>query len=157
MSGIFINIEGIPGESKDAKHVGWIDALSASYSVSQSSSAATGGGSGVGRANFGGFTFSHFVDKASPNLFTYCAAGNHIPKVVVSVCKSGGGLEEYLAITMEGVFVMNVMPSGSAGSQWIESVTLSYSKIRIESKEQKETGAMQATVTGGWNVKQNTA
>ncbi|THJ33276.1 type VI secretion system tube protein Hcp [Lampropedia aestuarii] len=48
----FIKIDGISGESKDSKHAGWIDVLSFSYGVSQSSSSFTGGGAGVGKANF---------------------------------------------------------------------------------------------------------
>jgi type VI secretion system secreted protein Hcp len=38
----FIKTDGIPGESKDSAHNGWIDALSFDYAVSQSSSMFTG-------------------------------------------------------------------------------------------------------------------
>ncbi|MCL2590224.1 MAG: type VI secretion system tube protein Hcp [Betaproteobacteria bacterium] len=153
---IFINIDGIKGESKDAKHAGWIDVLSFSYSVSQSSSAFTGGGSGVGKANFDVLSFTHSVDIASPNLFTYCALGKHIPKVNLSCCKSGGGAQEYMHVTLEDVIVTGVHPSGAnAETQVSEMVSLSYAKIKIEVKEQKQDGSMGATVTGAWNVKEN--
>ena len=157
MSAIYVNVEGIEGECKDSKHKGWIDALSCSYGVSQSSAMASGGGGGVGKASFGALAFSHHFDKSSPNLFQYCAAGKHIPKVLVSVCKSGGGQQEYILITLEDVLITNVAPSGSEGSEWAESVNLSYSKIKIEAKEQDKGGSMLATVTGGWDVKQNKA
>ena len=77
---IFIRLDGITGESKDAKHNGWIDVLTISYDVSQSSSMNVGGGGGVGRADFTPVTFGHHVDRASPALFKYCASGKHIPK-----------------------------------------------------------------------------
>jgi type VI secretion system secreted protein Hcp len=153
---IFIKLEGIDGECQDAKHKGWIDVLSFSYGVSQSSSSFTGGGSGVGKANFDTLSFTHYVDKASPNLFMYCALGKHIPKVEVSCCKSGGGSQEYMRITLNDVIVTGVSLSGAnAETQVNESVSLSYAKIKIETKEQKPDGSMGAAVTGAWNVKEN--
>ena len=157
MSAIYVKIEGIEGESKDSKHKGWIDATSCNYNVSQSSSMQTGGGGGVGKANFGAVIFTHRFDKSSPNLFQYCAAGKHIPKVQVSVCKSGGGQQEYILITLEGVLIAGVAPSGTEGSEWTESVNMFYSKITVETREQGKDGAMLATVTAGWDIKQNKA
>ena len=77
----FIKIDGISGESKDSKHSGQIDVLSWGYAVSQSSSTHTGGGGGVGKANFSELVFTHYVDKASPNLLTYCAGVTRLPPV----------------------------------------------------------------------------
>jgi type VI secretion system secreted protein Hcp len=155
MSEIYVKIEGIEGESKDAKHKGWIDAINLSYGVSQSSSMFTGGG--VGKADFSGLSFSHYFDQASPNLFNYCAAGKHIPKVEISACKSGGGQQEFAHITLTDVIVSGVTPNGNAGSMWVEAVSLSYSRIVIEVKEQKQDGSTAAGISGGWDVKENKA
>jgi type VI secretion system secreted protein Hcp len=155
MSEIYIKIDGIDGESKDAKHPGWIEALSLGYGVSQSSSMSTGGGGGVGKADFNGISFTHYLDRASPNLFKYCAAGKHIPTVEVSVCKSGGGSQEFTTITLTDVLVANVGSHGSAGSQLIETVHLFYSTIVVGTKEQNADGSMGSVIAGGWDVKQN--
>jgi len=153
---IYIKLEGIDGESQDDKHKTWIDVLSFGYSVSQSSSAFSGGGSGVGKANFDTLSFAHYVDKASPNLFLYCALGKHIPKVELSCCKSGGGSQEYMRVTLEDAIVTNVAPSGASAEALVsEMVSLSYAKIKIEVKEQNKDGSMGAAVTGAWNVKEN--
>jgi type VI secretion system secreted protein Hcp len=155
MSEIFVKIEGITGESKDAKHKGWIDAINLSYGVSQSSSMSSGGGGGVGKADFRGLAFSHFLDRASPTLFKYCAAGKHVPTVEVSACKSGGGQQEFVHIVLSDVLVTSVEPSGAAGDMWVETVCLSYSRIVIEVREQSASGSMNAFVSGGWDVKEN--
>ncbi|MDR1424401.1 MAG: type VI secretion system tube protein Hcp [Azoarcus sp.] len=152
---IYVKLDGITGESKDAKHKGWIDVLTISYDVSQSSSMNTGGGGGVGRADFTPVTFGHHVDRASPALFKYCAAGKHIPKVEISACKAGGGAQEALRITLGDVLVTNVSPRGAAGALWTESVSLSYSTISIDVKEQKADGSMSAGGVGAWDIKQN--
>ena len=152
---IYVRLEGITGESKDSNHKGWIDALSVSFGVTQSSSMSTGGGGGVGKADFPALTFVHYVDRASPSLFKYCAQGKHIPKVEISTTKAGGKQEEYMKVTLTDVIVVEVMPNGSTDDLWVETVGLSYSTIKIEIREQSTSGSMGAAVTGAWDVKQN--
>jgi hypothetical protein len=74
-----------------------------------------GTGGGVGKADFAPLAFSHFYDKASPVLFRFCAAGKHITKVLISVCKAGGKQEEFLRITLSDVVLTHVEPGGTSG------------------------------------------
>lgn len=158
MQDIFIKIDGIEGEAQDANHKNWISVISFSYAVSQSSSAATGGGSGVGKANFSDLVFTHFIDKASPNLMMRCADGKHINKVELSCNKVGGGQQEYMKVTMEQVLITHVRPVGATNSaRVIEEVGLSYGKIKVEVKSQNKDGSMGAATTGTWDVTQNKA
>ncbi|MDR0564724.1 MAG: type VI secretion system tube protein Hcp [Azoarcus sp.] len=159
---IYVKIDGIEGESQEAKHKGWIEAETFSYSVSNSSSASVGGGSGVGRASFDVLQFTHAIDKTSPVLFKYCALGKHIPKVQVSVCKSSGneklGAIEFMNVTLEDVIITYVSPNGSnASSQVPESISMSYAKILVKVKEQNKDGSLGKEVEAGWDVKQNQA
>jgi len=154
----FIKIAGIDGESKDSKHIGWIDVLSFGYGVSQSASSFTGGGVGVGKASFSALSFNHYVDKATPNLMQYCAAGKHIDTIEVSCCKVGDGSQEYMHITLTGCIITHAGPSGSTNDARVtEDIAISYSKIKVEVKEQNADGSMGAAVTGTWDVKQNQA
>lgn len=154
----FIKIAGVDGESKDSKHGGWIDVLTFNYGVSQSSSMFTGGGGGVGKANFDVLAFTHYVDKATPNLMQYCASGKHVGTVEVSCCKVGDGSHEYMRITLTDCIITHAGPSGSTDDARVkESVGISYSRIKVEVKEQNANGSMGAAVTGSWDVKQNMA
>lgn len=154
----YLKIDGISGESKDSKHAGWIDALSFTYGVSQSASAFTGGGAGVGKASFAALIFEHYMDKSTPNLMQYCASGKHIPTVELSCCKVGDGSQEYARITLSDCIITNAGPSGkTTDARVIESVGIAYSKIKVEVKEQNSDGSMGAAVTGTWDVKQNKA
>ena len=154
----FIKIEGIAGESKDSKHAGQIDVLNWGYAVSQSSSANTGGGVGVGKAHFSELVFTHYIDKSTPNLMKYCASGKHVPSVELSCCKVGDGQQEYMKVVMTDVLITHVRPTGDSSSPRVmEEVGLSYSTIKVEVKEQNANGSMGAAVTGAWDVKQNKA
>lgn len=154
----FIKIEGIAGESKDSNHAGQIDALNWGYAVNQSSSTNTGGGGGVGKAHFSELVFTHYIDKSTPNLMKYCASGKHIPSVELSCCKVGDGQQEYMKVTLNDVLITHVRPTGDASSPRVmEEVGISYSKIKVEVKEQNSNGSLGAAVTGAWDVKQNKA
>lgn len=154
----FIKIDGIAGESKDSKHAGQIDVLNWGYAVSQSSSANTGGGGGVGKAHFSELVFTHYIDKSTPNLMKYCASGKHIPSVELSCCKVGDGQQEYMKVVMTDVLITHVRPTGDSSSpRVLEEVGISYSTIKVEVKEQNANGSMGAAVTGAWDVKQNKA
>ncbi len=153
---MFAKFSAFDGESKDSKHSGWVDVLSWAYAVSQSSSTHTGGGAGVGKANFSELVITHYVDKATANFLKYCASGKPVPTVELSCCKSGDGQQEYMKVTLNDVLITHVRPVGATNSpRVIEEVGMSYAKIKVEVKEQNADGSMGAAVTGAWDVKLN--
>ena len=85
----FLKIEGIPGESQDAKHKDEIQVLSFSFGESQSGTMAFGGGGGAGKVQMQDFHFMMNVNKASPKLFLACACGEHIPSAILTARKAG--------------------------------------------------------------------
>lgn len=156
MQSMYVKFDGINGESFDKDHKDWIDVLSYSYAVTQSTSSASGGGSGVGRANFGNFMFTHNKDIASPNLMLYCAKGKMIPKVVFAATKAGDGQQQFETTTFTDVLVTGVNIIGATNSpRSLEQVTFSYTKITMEVKKQNEDGSLGAAVSGTWDTKAN--
>ena len=102
---MFLKIAGIDGESTDKGHEGWIEVLSFSWGVHNTSPSATGGGGGVSAEDF---TFTHKVDKATPNLMLACATGKHIPNAQLTVRKSDK--TEFLKIKLTDCFITSVAP-----------------------------------------------
>ena len=75
---IFMKIRDIQGESRDKDHKDEIEVLSWSWGLSnQVASPSPGGGAGAGKVKFQDISFTHLVDKASPNLMLSCASGKH--------------------------------------------------------------------------------
>ncbi|MDR0563400.1 MAG: type VI secretion system tube protein Hcp [Azoarcus sp.] len=152
----YVKIEGITGECQDAEHKGWIDVLNFRYSVSQSSSASVGGGIGVSRASFGVLSFIHYLDRATPMLFRYCASGRHIPKVILCAYRGGDRPTEYLRITLADAVIVRAGPYAFAGTaRTRETVEISYAHIKIEQRRRHPSGVAGPAVTAAWNVKQN--
>ncbi|HEY6360668.1 MAG TPA: type VI secretion system tube protein Hcp [Vicinamibacterales bacterium] len=153
----FAKIGDIKGESQDDKHKEEIELLSWSWGVNQSGTAASGSGAGAGKVSFTDFHFSHFVDKASPNLMKACATGEHIKDAIITQRKAGKGQQEYLIIKMNDILITGVHPQGanSDSGMVMEQVTLQASKVDLEYKPQKADGSLDAGLHFKYDQKLN--
>jgi type VI secretion system secreted protein Hcp len=155
----FLKIDGIDGESSDAKHKGEIDLESWSWGETQTGSHSAGGGGGAGKVHMQDFHFVMRMNKASPKLMLACASGQHIKKAVLTIRKAGKEQQEYAKITMEDLLVASYQTGGSAKGDIVplEQISLNYSTIEFEYKEQKADGTLGGAVKAGWLVKENKA
>lgn len=155
----FLKIDGIDGESTDSKHKNEIDVLEWSWGETQSGKMAAGGGGGAGKVAMQDFNFVMNVNKASPKLLQACACGQHIKSAVLICRKAGSDQQEYLKITLSDLIVSSYQTGGSSRSDIlpIDKISLNYSKIEFEYKEQKADGTLGGPVKGGWNLKENKA
>jgi type VI secretion system secreted protein Hcp len=154
----FLKVDGIDGESQDAKHKAEIDLESWSWGETQSGTSAGGGGGGAGKVSMQDFHFVMKVNKASPKLMLACASGQHIGKAVLTCRKAGTDQQEFLKVTMSDLLVSSYQTGGSGGSDIVptDQISVNYSKIEFEYKEQKPDGTLGGSVKAGWNLKENT-
>lgn len=144
--------DGVEGESKHKDHKDEIELITWSWDVTQPTSAASGGGSGKGKAVPGVFKFTHNYDKASPVLAKKSVQGVHFPKVVVTARKAGEGQQEYLTVTFKEVLVTKVDLLAKQGGEVVESVETSYKDIEFAYKAQDDKGAASGEVKFGWDI-----
>jgi type VI secretion system secreted protein Hcp len=153
----FLKLEGVPGESADSKHKGEIDIESWSWGETQAGTHVGGGGGGAGKVSMQDFHFVMKMNKASPILFLKCAGGDHIPKAILTCRKAGGTQQEYLLITMSDLLVSSYQTGGSAHGDVVptDQISLNFTKIEIDYKEQDSKGQLTGATKAGWNVKEN--
>ncbi|MCR9108570.1 type VI secretion system tube protein Hcp [Marivita sp. XM-24bin2] len=153
---MFLDLKGIPGESKDDKHKDKIDVLAWSWGCSQSGTMHFGGGGGAGKANFQDISVTKWIDKASPILMTNVATGDHIAEGTLIVRKAGAKPLEYIKITMTDILVTSVSTGGSGGEDRLtENVSLNFAQIKFEYKEQKKDGSGEAAKVFDYNIEAN--
>jgi type VI secretion system secreted protein Hcp len=155
MAEYFLQIAGIAGESKEAKHKDWIDVLSWSFGESNPGTMAAGGGASAGKVQMSDFNFMAATSKASPKLFLACATGQHMKEAKLSAVKAGAMQQEYLSWTFSDVLISSYQTTGSGGEVSMDSVSLAFSKVQVAYKAQKADGSLDAAVTAGWDVKAN--
>ena len=155
----FLKIDGIKGESIDAKHKEEIEIESFSWGLSQSGSSSAGGGAGAGKAQLQDFSFVKKTDKSSPNIMQFCATAKHIKEIFFYVRKAGGEQLEFLKFKFSDAIISSYQTGGSsrAGEDIpMESITFNFTQIDMDYQEQGQDGkAKGGPVHGGWNVKTN--
>ena len=150
---IFIKMDGITGESTDAKHRGEIDVLSWSWGVTISSSTHVGGAAVAGKAIPADLKFFHRIDLATPSLIKACASGRHIKEAVVTVQKAGAAPFEFLTIKLSEVTVESVEPGvNTLENNATEIVGLAFSRMEFEYRQDLKPGATSKVL---WDVAAN--
>ncbi len=152
-------IDGIKGESQDAKHKDAIEIDSFSFGETNTGSFAFGTGGGTGKVSFQDMHFSTRVNKASPNLMVACATGKHINKAILYARKAtgDGGQQEFLTITLEDVLVSSYQTGGHDGNGHTtlptDQFSLNFAKIEYAYKPQEDTGKLGAAITAKYDVR----
>ena len=162
-SDIFFKLDGIPGESKDARHPNEIVVESFSWGETNPGAhlTASGAGAGAGRVSMQDFHFTANISKASPLIASACATGKHIATGVLSVRQSTAGSErepgqDYLMFKFTTIVISSFSTGGAAQDpRPVDNVSLAFAKVNIEYKEQKADGSLGAAVNFGWDLKLN--
>ena len=157
---MFLKIDGIDGESTDAKHKNEIAILSYAWGeeAHMAPAGGTGGaGGGAGKIAMQDFHFSMPVNKASPKLFLACAKGEHIKDAVLTVRHPGASPTEFLKWRFTDVLISSYHTSGdvATGALPADHVSLKFSKIEVEYRPVQPDGTLGTPVKAGWDIKTN--
>lgn len=156
---VYLEIDGVKGESTDEAHKGWIECLSVDWAVTQpkSATASTSGGHTAERANLSEIGISKLADLASPLLFQLCACGKTLPKAKLEFMRADGNGEpiKYFEIQLHNVVICHMASSVSQGTILGESFGLKFSRIKVAYTQQKVGGGMLGCTMGGWDLSTN--
>jgi type VI secretion system secreted protein Hcp len=156
---VYLQFEGIKGESSDEKHQGWIEAQHVEWGVIQprSATASTAGGHTAERAEFEELTFLKLADLSSPILMQTCAMGKTLPKVKIEFFRADEQAVriKYFDIQLDNVLIGHVAAVIQPGDILAESVGLKFSKIKCTYTRQKIGGGVAGNTTGGWDLATN--
>ena len=142
---VFLQLDGIDGESADAKHPKAVEVQSFSLSAQY----AAGEADKPGKANFNDFFILKPYDAASPELLLACAEGRTIARAVLTVrggAAGGAAPREYLKYTFTDVQVSRINEVVGGAAQ--EEVNFRSASVVVE-----YTLADGKVVKRGWDVK----
>ena len=156
---VYLQIDGIKGESTDDKHKDWIECLSVQFGVTQprSATASTGGGHTAERCEHQDIALSKLADLSSPILLQTCSTGKTIPKAKFEFMRADGKGEriKYFEIELENVLIGAVNPTVAEGAIMQEHVGLKFSKVKWKYTQQKVSGGSGGNTAGGWDLATN--
>src|SRR5471032_1516728 len=156
---VYLKIDGIPGESADDQHKGWIECVTVHFGVLQpkSATASTAGGHTAERVHMKDILFTKQTDLSSPLLLQNCASGKTIPKATFEFMRADadGTRIKYFDIELENVLIGLITPSVQPGTILVENVCLKFSKVRWKYTQQKISGGSGGNTAGGWDLATN--
>jgi type VI secretion system secreted protein Hcp len=156
---VYLQIDGIKGESSDDMHKDWIECKSVAWEMHQpkSATASTGGGHTAERVEHSDIVIHKVADLASPILMQNCSTGRTIPKARIEFLRADGqGTRiKYFEIELENVLIGSVCPSVHEGSILCEHISLKYAKVRWRYTQQRVSGGSGGNTAGGWDLSSN--
>ncbi|MGK2863140.1 MAG: Hcp family type VI secretion system effector [Chitinophagaceae bacterium] len=128
--GIFLQVGSLPGDQPEGQAV-----LAYSHGVSNSGSAHTGGGAGMGKANVQDLSLTMFTGKMTREFLRGVTLGTHFPEMKLKFYNSSKVL--YYQITITDVLVSSISYGASCGAnssceKQTENVSFNFSEIKWE-------------------------
>ena len=155
----YLKIDGICGESTDSEHKDWMEVLFCDVGVVQpvTRSASASGGISTGRADFQDMVITKYIDKASPKLMEYSAAGNTIKEISLALCRaSGGSRVRYLEYKLSNCIISSHYVVNDQGSLAVERMSINFGKIEMVYNQQKRAdGSVAGKVATAWDLETN--
>lgn len=156
---VYLQLDGIKGESQDDKHKDWIECTEVHWGIRQprSATASTGGGHTAERAELTEIVFAKMADLSSPILMQTCAMGKTLPKAKLEFMRADGQGQpiKYFEIELENVLIGGIEPSIQEGTLLSEHVSLKFSKVKWRYLQQKIGGGALGSTAGGWDLAAN--
>lgn len=153
---VYLQIDGIKGESADSAHTGWIEITSANWGVNQprSNTVSTGGGHTAERCEHRALSFSKLADIASPVLMQTCSTGKTIPKAKLEFMRadSDGKPVKYYEVELENVMIASMDQVIGEGMVLHDDISLRFSKVKWKYTQQKISGGSGGCTAGGWDL-----
>lgn len=156
---MFLQIEGVNGESKDSEYTGSMDILAWSEGLAIPVTYDTGGGGSVGKANAQSISITKFIDSASPELRFNLVRGELMPTASIIVRKStAADSYEMFRIDLTDVRLDSVSASAASGDDRpTENISLFFTKIRWIYTPVDQTGKPGSKIIRGWDFSKNAA
>jgi type VI secretion system Hcp family effector len=142
----------VTGESQDGKYPGWIDVMAYEFSGQNATSVQGGAPRISGGTTMGLFILRKLADRASPLIFKALTNRDRC-KATLVLRKSGGEMEDYMRIILDGArvvkFIQGNIASGTETPE--EEVHLSYDSVTmVYDVQDQKTGITRGGIEHTW-------
>jgi type VI secretion system secreted protein Hcp len=139
---MFLDIDGIHGESLDSEHGNEIEIQSWGWETNNPVRWDLNQGGHSTKVHINAVNVTKICDRSSVALYQYCVTGKHFKKAKITCRKNDGEKKiEYLIVDMTDVMISKVLWSGQGDSQTLgETIELSFAEFKLRYKLQNDMG-----------------
>lgn len=153
---VYLQIDGIKGESQDSTHQNWIEVGQAQWGVTQPviSTGSANGGRTTGRSEYRTLSLAKLADLASPVLMQHCSNGKTIPRAKLEFMRADGDGKrvKYYEVELENVLISNMEQMVAEGSILRDHINLHFTRVKWRYMQQKISGGSGGQTAGGWDL-----
>lgn len=153
---VYLQIDGIKGESAESSHQGWIELSTAHWGVVQprSGTVSTSGGHTAGHCEHRTLSLSKLADLASPVRMQHCSMGKTIPKAKLEFMRADGEGKpvKYYEVQLENVMISHMDQMMRDGGVLQDEIGLCFSTVKWTYTQQKIGGGSSGSTAGGWDL-----
>jgi type VI secretion system secreted protein Hcp len=151
---LYLQIDGVKGESQDSLHKDWVDVLAVSQGLSSFIQSLQQ--QSKGRVSFTDFSVSKYIDRWSVPLMQNLTYGKAFETATLDVVRGGKKPLVYWRIKFSDLLITSVSTGGSGGEDRLtESISFAFREIKWEYIEVDETGEARPPIFTSWNVTEN--
>lgn len=143
----------LKGHEQELELLSYNHGLAMQVTSDQSNTARTSG-----KPMLGEFSVTKYMDAASPKLYDYLLRGADIGTVTVTIGRNDdGSVLPLIVYTLEETLISNISTGGGGGDKPVETLSMNFTRIQWEYKQQDPGVEGKGAVTAVWNIKTNTA
>lgn len=158
---VFVNYEGIKGESSDSGHKGWMDVEAVSWGVGRqiTSNSSTQGDRESSNAVISDLHVTRYMDSSTPKLFieSCCGTGKEV-KIHLTKTGTGSGSDVYMEYTLKNALISSysVNAVGQDNNRPTETFTITFVDVEVKYTPYDEDGNAEAAIAVGFDTASNT-
>lgn len=157
---IFLNYEGIKGESSDSNHKDWVDITGWTFDIERAITSATStrGDRESSNAEIGDLLLTKHTDSSTPKFFieSCCGTGKN---ATLHFTKSGAGsgADVYMEIILKNALISKFSIAGNDKdvNRPQEAISISFVEIEVKYIQHDEDGNAMAPVAVGFDTATN--
>jgi type VI secretion system secreted protein Hcp len=151
--------DSIKGESQIDAHTDEIELLSFSHGMSmQVTSDQSNTERTSGKSMHQEFVIMKYLDAATPKLHEYCNKGDSIGQCTILIGRNdNGSVVPLITYTLDDAIISSISVSGGGGDKPVETLSLNYTKIKMEYKQQNSSTGQKGSNATTWDLKTNKA
>lgn len=158
---IFMNYDGIKGESSDKGHKQWMDIDSIQWGVTRriTTNTSTQNDRESANAEISSLVLNRHMDSATPSIFieSCCGTGKN---VIVHLTKTGtgSGTDVYMEYTLKNALISDYQVSAQSqdSGRPMEMITISFVDIEVKYTPYDDNGNALAAIAVGFDTATNT-
>lgn len=153
----FLQLNGVDGDSVDARHPKWIDIQSLQWGANaEVTIGGSTGGTSAGRANVSQLVVTTPLGSAAPMIFRKLVTGQHLTGATLEGVSIKENLR-FLKIVLEEVLITNYATSAGTGGRPQDSFSLAFGRITYSFWPILPNGTLGIEVSTSFSLIDNTA